>query len=72
MAQQDLVQDVQGVEGRGLDDALEGEQPAKLGRKRDHTRDPEILQAAIEVLAECGYERMTIDMVAKGSCRAQV
>lgn len=38
--------------------------PAKLGRKRDHTRDPEILAAALEVLAETGYERMTIDMVA--------
>src|ERR1700709_1972136 len=40
------------------------EHSTKLGRKRDHTRDPEILDAAIEVLAECGYERMTIDMVA--------
>ncbi|GAA3887803.1 TetR/AcrR family transcriptional regulator [Leifsonia kafniensis] len=40
------------------------EQPAKLGRKRDHTRDPEILDAALEVLAEVGYDGMTIDMVA--------
>ncbi|WP_375424695.1 TetR/AcrR family transcriptional regulator [uncultured Friedmanniella sp.] len=54
MTQQDLVPDV--TDG--------AEQPPKLGRKRDHTRDPEILQAAVEVLAECGYERMTIDMVA--------
>jgi AcrR family transcriptional regulator len=61
MTQQDLVHD---VETPDVDDALEAEQPAKLGRKRDHTRDPEILQAAIDVLAECGYERMTIDMVA--------
>ncbi|WP_210724028.1 TetR/AcrR family transcriptional regulator [Leifsonia sp. PS1209] len=38
--------------------------PAKLGRKRDHTRDPEILAAALDVLAETGYERMTMDMVA--------
>jgi AcrR family transcriptional regulator len=36
----------------------------KLGRKRDHTRDPEILEAALEVLAETGYDGMTIDMVA--------
>jgi AcrR family transcriptional regulator len=36
----------------------------KPGRKRDHTRDPEILNAALEVLAETGYEGMTIDMVA--------
>jgi AcrR family transcriptional regulator len=38
--------------------------PAKLGRKRDHTRDPEIMAAALDVLAETGYERMTMDMVA--------
>lgn len=38
--------------------------PAKLGRKRDHTRDPEILEAALAVLAETGYDGMTIDMVA--------
>jgi AcrR family transcriptional regulator len=47
-------------------DSLEdtAEQPSKLGRKRDHTRDPEILDAALEVLAETGYDGMTIDMVA--------
>jgi len=42
----------------------EGQPKAKLGRKRDHTRDPEILDAALEVLAETGYDGMTIDMVA--------
>ncbi len=36
----------------------------KLGRKRDHSRDAEILQAALDVLAETGYDGMTIDMVA--------
>lgn len=36
----------------------------KLGRRRDHTRDPEILDAAVDVLAEYGFEGMTIDMVA--------
>jgi len=36
----------------------------KLGRKRDHTRDAEILDAAVEILAETGYDGMTIDMVA--------
>ncbi|MFF1573644.1 TetR/AcrR family transcriptional regulator [Leifsonia sp. NPDC058292] len=41
-----------------------GADAPKLGRKRDHTRDPEILQAAIDVLAETGYDGMTIDMVA--------
>jgi AcrR family transcriptional regulator len=37
---------------------------AKLGRKRDLTRDPEILDATLDVLAETGYDGMTIDMVA--------
>jgi len=34
------------------------------GRRRNHSRDPEILDAALEVLAETGYDGMTIDMVA--------
>jgi len=40
------------------------ESAPKLGRRRDHTRDPEILDAALDVLAETGYDGMTIDMVA--------
>jgi AcrR family transcriptional regulator len=44
--------------------ADDADQHAKLGRKRDHSRDPEILDAALEVLGECGYDGMTIDMVA--------
>ncbi|WP_374009223.1 TetR/AcrR family transcriptional regulator [Leifsonia sp. LS-T14] len=40
------------------------ESPRKLGRRRDHTRDAEILDAALQVLAETGYDGMTIDMVA--------
>ncbi|MET0674077.1 MAG: TetR/AcrR family transcriptional regulator [Microbacterium pygmaeum] len=36
----------------------------RLGRKRDHTRDGEILDATLDVLAETGYDGMTIDMVA--------
>ncbi len=36
----------------------------RLGRRRDHTRDPEILECALDVLAEVGYDGMTIDMVA--------
>lgn len=40
------------------------ESAPKLGRKRDHTRDPEILACAVDVLAEVGYEGMTIEMVA--------
>jgi AcrR family transcriptional regulator len=35
-----------------------------LGRKRDGSRDPEILRAALDELAESGYERMTMDAIA--------
>lgn len=42
-----------------------GRSPARAGgRKRDASRDGEILDAAISILAEVGYERMTMDMVA--------
>ena len=36
----------------------------KIGRPMDATRDTDILDAALDILAEEGYERMTIDMVA--------
>lgn len=42
----------------------QAEAKPRLGRKRDHTRDPEILEVALDVLAETGYDGMTIDMVA--------
>jgi AcrR family transcriptional regulator len=35
-----------------------------VGRKRDHSRDGVIVQAALDVLAEVGYAGMTVDMVA--------
>lgn len=38
--------------------------PVRRGRKRDVSRDGEILDAALAVLAEVGYERMTMDAVA--------
>jgi AcrR family transcriptional regulator len=44
--------------------ASEGGRRAKAGRKRDAARDGVILDAALTVLAEQGYEGMTIDMVA--------
>lgn len=47
-----------------LDASPEAGATSKLGRKRDHSRDPEILDAALDVLAETGYDGMTIDMVA--------
>lgn len=49
------------------DDAKHGKEPSepvRVGRKRDHTRDTDLLEAAIVVLAETGYDRMTMDMVA--------
>jgi AcrR family transcriptional regulator len=36
----------------------------RTGRKRDHTRDGAILDAAIEVLGEVGYAALTMDAVA--------
>lgn len=36
----------------------------RLGRKRDPSRDADLLDAALEVLAEVGYVGMTMDMVA--------
>ena len=39
-------------------------QQRRPGRRRDHSRDPEILDAALQVLAETGYDGMTIDLVA--------
>lgn len=39
-------------------------EPARPGRKRDASRDPEILNATLDVLAEYGYEGTTIDLVA--------
>lgn len=38
--------------------------PQKVGRKRDHTRDEKILEAAIEILSESSFDGMTMDMVA--------
>ena len=34
------------------------------GRPLDRSRDPAILAAALEVLSECGYDRLTMDLVA--------
>ena len=45
-------------------DELSAEHQPRLGRKRDPSRDADILDAALDVLAETGYDGMTIDMVA--------
>ena len=42
----------------------ESVQTVRLGRKRDHTRDDDILDATLDVLAEAGYGGLTMDMVA--------
>jgi AcrR family transcriptional regulator len=56
------------------DETPRNEGPARAGRKRDRSRDAPILDAALAVLAEAGYEGMTIDMVAAraGAARATV
>ena len=38
--------------------------PPKLGRRRDPSRDNDILEATLDVLAETGYDGLTIDMIA--------
>jgi AcrR family transcriptional regulator len=52
----------------------EAEPRSRAGRKRDPGRDEVILDAALTVLAQHGYDGMTIDMVAAraGSARATV
>ncbi|PPU06357.1 TetR/AcrR family transcriptional regulator [Xanthomonas arboricola] len=48
------------------DTELQAPAPAPVrGRRRDPARDAVILEAAIEVLAERGYEGMTMDLVAQ-------
>jgi AcrR family transcriptional regulator len=42
----------------------EGGHTARLGRKRDHTRDDDILDVTLDVLAEVGYTGLTMSMVA--------
>lgn len=48
--------------------------PRRSGRKRDHSRDVVILDAALDVLADAGYDGTTIDLVAAaaGAARATV
>lgn len=38
--------------------------PKAVGRKRDASRDAAILEAAVGILAEVGYDEMTMEMVA--------
>lgn len=43
---------------------METGHPARPGRKRDASRDPAILDAALDVLAEQGFDGMTMEAVA--------
>jgi AcrR family transcriptional regulator len=43
---------------------VKGKTSAALGRKRDHTADARIIEAAIDILADVGFDVMTLDMVA--------
>jgi len=43
---------------------VEKKEPAALGRKRDDTLDARIIESAIDILAEVGFDAMTMDMVA--------
>ena len=56
------------------DQVLEAAGPRRAGRKRDHSRDAVILEAALDVLADAGYDGTTIDLVAAraGAARATV
>lgn len=47
-----------------LDDVQTAGDAPKLGRRRDPAKDQQILDAAVDVLAETGFDGMTIDMVA--------
>jgi AcrR family transcriptional regulator len=53
-----------GSDGSGDSTRADECRSQRPGRRRDDSRDPEILNAALEVLAETGYERMTMDAVA--------
>ncbi|WP_431277716.1 TetR/AcrR family transcriptional regulator [Leifsonia poae] len=64
MTQLDTASQLDPAQLDAADQAGAAKAPSKLGRKRDLTRDPEILAAALDVLAETGYDGMTIDMVA--------
>lgn len=46
------------------DEAPAGAPAPKVGRKRDPSRDAKILEAAIDLLAESGFDGMTMDSVA--------
>lgn len=40
-------------------------EPNRVGRKRDHSRDADILDAVLDVLAEVGFAGLTMDLIAQ-------
>lgn len=52
------------VKGSGADPKKATAPPKTLGRKRDPQRESDILEAAMHLLAEIGFDTMTMDMVA--------
>jgi AcrR family transcriptional regulator len=65
LSRADVCEDGKLTEADKGSDRVGGIQPRRaLGRRRDESRDPEILRAALDVLTETGYERMTMDAVA--------
>ena len=44
--------------------SMESKPAATLGRKRDHTLDTRLIEAALDILADAGFDSMTMDMVA--------
>ncbi len=50
--------------GSGAPTGTPPDPPVRPGRKRDHTRDAALLDAALDVLADVGYDALTIDAVA--------
>ena len=62
MTRDSSVQNHVALDGAPIEERQD--QPGRVGRKRDPTRDAVILEAALEVLAEVGYPGMTMDMVA--------
>lgn len=58
-------------DGRGSGDDGSVVPPVRPGRPFDHSRDAEILGLTLDLLAERGYEHLTVDEVARRSARAK-
>jgi AcrR family transcriptional regulator len=50
--------------GADVGAAIEADGPARAGRPRDESRDEVILEAALDLVGEVGYDRMSMDTLA--------